>query len=178
MWRVCALRRWSGVGVGRAGVGAAVSISATLPSNSADDTTIFSKQARREGRRSQCTKEQQFLQPANPKRYSIMIRLTFVSIAAVLVGSSPTAGFVPLSARAAISTRPSNILKAATFGGDISFDVERARECADSFGECSIEDMERMKNGENSLQHGMICMLELKDHQCHVSVCRESFNIF
>lgn len=85
-----------------------------------------------------------------------MIRLTFVSIAAVLVGSPPTAGFVPLSARAAISTRPSNVLKAATFGGDISFDVDRARECADSFGECSIEDMERMKNGENSLQHGMI----------------------
>ena len=105
-----------------------------------------------------------------------MIRLTFVSMAAaVLVGSSPTAGFVPLSARATISTRPSNVLKAATFGGDISFDVDRARECADSFGECSIEDMERMKNGENSLQHGMICMLELKDHQCHVSVCRESY---
>lgn len=76
-----------------------------------------------------------------------MTRLTFVSIAAaVLVGSSLTAGFVPLSARAAIPTRPSNILKAATFGGDISFDVDRARECADSFGECSIEDMERMKN--------------------------------
>lgn len=96
-----------------------------------------------------------------------MTRLTFVSIAAaVLVGSSPTAGFLPLSARAAISTRPSNILKAATFGGDISFDVDRARECADSFGECSVEDMERMKNGENTLHHGIICMLELRDHQC------------
>ena len=101
-----------------------------------------------------------------------MTRLTFVSIAAaVLVGSSLTAGFVPLSARAAIPTRPSNILKAATFGGDISFDVDRARECADSFGECSIEDMERMKNGENTSQHGMICVLELKDH---VKVCCES----
>lgn len=96
-----------------------------------------------------------------------MTRLTIVSIAsAVLVGNSPTAGFVPLSARAAISIRPSNILKAATFGGDISFDVERARECADSFGECSIEDMERMKNGENTLQHDMVCVLKLKNHEC------------
>lgn len=92
-----------------------------------------------------------------------MARLTLASVAtAVLVGSSPTAGFVPISARAADSTRPSKALRAATFGGDISFDVDRARECAESFGECTVEDMERMKNGENTLQHDMVCMLEVE----------------
>jgi hypothetical protein len=78
-----------------------------------------------------------------------MARLALALTAvASLIGASPAAGFVSTSARATVSTRPSIVFKAATFRGD-TFDVDydRARECAESFGECTIEDLERMRNG-------------------------------
>ena len=81
-----------------------------------------------------------------------MSRLTHLAVTALLVNASSVAGFVSTSARAAARPRP---IKATTgFRGDTSIDTtgsidyDRARECAESFGECSIEDMERMKNGE------------------------------
>ena len=80
-----------------------------------------------------------------------MNRLTSLAVAALLCNASSVAGFASTSARAAARPRPSVALKAATaFHGDTSIDIDydRARECAESFGECSIEDMERMKNGE------------------------------
>ena len=85
-----------------------------------------------------------------------MSRLTHLAVTALLVNAPSVAGFVSTSARAAASRpRPSAVLiKAATTtgfrAGDTSIDIDydRARECAESFGECSIEDMERMKNCE------------------------------
>ena len=79
-----------------------------------------------------------------------MSRLTHLAVTALLVNASSVAGFVSTSARAAACPRP---IKATTgFRGDTSIDTsidyDRARECAESIGECSIEDMERMKNGE------------------------------
>lgn len=75
-----------------------------------------------------------------------MSRLTHLAVTALLANASSVAGFVSTSARAAARPRP---MKATTgFRGDIDIDYDRARECAESFGECSIEDMERMKNGE------------------------------
>ena len=78
-----------------------------------------------------------------------MSRLTHLAVTALLANASSVAGFVSTSA--ASRPRPSPVLKAATgFRGDTSIDIDydRARECAESFGECSIEDMERMKNCE------------------------------
>ena len=76
-----------------------------------------------------------------------MSRLTHLAVTALLANASSVAGFVSTSARAAARPRP--IKDTTGFRGDsIDIDYDRARECAESFGECSIEDMERMKNGE------------------------------
>ena len=85
-----------------------------------------------------------------------MSRLTHLAVTALLANASSVAGFVSTSA--ASRPRPSPVLKAATgFRGDTSIDIDydRARECAESFGECSIEDMERMKNCEWKTVHSV-----------------------
>ena len=76
-----------------------------------------------------------------------MSSLTHLVVTALLVNVPSVAGFVSTSARAAARPRP---IKATTGfrGASIDIDYDRARECAESFGECSIEDMERMKNCE------------------------------
>ena len=67
------------------------------------------------------------------------MRAIAISIVASLLPSA-TLSFVP-SPRSRIATP----LRATTSEGDI--DIEHAKYCADHFGECSLDEMEQLRNG-------------------------------
>lgn len=64
-----------------------------------------------------------------------------LAAAILLLKARPVATFGLSAAR--LRRPATRLLKASS----LNIDYDRARECADSFGTCSVEDMERMKNG-------------------------------
>lgn len=72
---------------------------------------------------------------------SIMMR-SIVSVLVTLLSASAVVAFLPVSApRAAV------LLASAGLTTD-PIDIEHAKYCSDHFGECSLEDLERMRDGE------------------------------
>lgn len=65
------------------------------------------------------------------------------AILSILLPAAPAAAFLPAVPAARRAAKV-----AAAAGSDTAFDIDRAEFCADHFGECSLEEMERLRNGE------------------------------
>lgn len=71
-----------------------------------------------------------------------------ISILALLPAS--TVAFLPVAPHGHGNVPVTRVLATSKpdMSGDTTIDVKQAKYCADHFGECSLEDMDRIRNGE------------------------------
>ena len=98
-------------------------------------------------------------------RTRVFATLTFAILPTTMVlAFVPQMKFIP-----AVRPRP---LLASTSNDDAenAIDIKHAKYCADHFGECSLEEMERIRNGE-SIVRSYICIIVICSTNMVVMYC-------
>jgi hypothetical protein len=94
-----------------------------------------------------------------PRRLLLTVALFLASTDAFVVVQQPYARRT--GALAATYDKKGHHISVNPMEGNKSVDINRARECAENFGKCSIEEMEQIKNSK-SLRQGSLMPLNIR----------------